>query len=225
MVLLLILVGVAFELALPGVGDARARVAKRLRSHHGEIAPSTVPTKLVDAVVAVEDKYFYSNVFVNVFYGAARAAFAALSQNGGDPGGSTIEQQLAKQLYPHGNGVGGALDEIGLGIKLSLSYTKSQIIAMYLDSVYYGNGYWGDETASKGYFGVPPDRLSWAEASLLAGLIQAPSAYDPLQHYSVAKKRQREVLDQLVSSHFLTKAKAREVFRAPLPLTINPRTL
>ncbi|MBS1860493.1 MAG: transglycosylase domain-containing protein [Actinobacteria bacterium] len=135
-----------------------------------------------------------------------------------DPGGSTIPQQLAKRLYPHGGGVWGTLEEIGLGVKLALYWSHEQILGMYLNSVYYGNGYWGDVAAARGYFGVSPRRLSWAEAAMLAGLPQAPSAYDPEVHLNLARERQRHVLDQLVVNGHLTEAGADRAFSEPLPL-------
>lgn len=211
------LAGTGFELSLPAVADARARVVAIDRSHGGEAAGLPLPAKLASSVVAVEDEHFYSNVFVNVTEGAGRAAWATL-RRGGDPGGSTIEQQLAKQLYPHGPGLAGTLDEIGLGVKLALAYSKAQILAMYLDAVYFGNGYWGDVAAARGYFGVSPDHLTWAEASLLAGLPQAPSAYDPLHHLALARARQQHVLTRLVVNHVLTRSQANAAYRRPLPL-------
>lgn len=215
-------VGFGYEASLPSVDGAPGRVAAIVRSHRGELGRLPLPARLAKAVVAVEDEHFYSNVFVNVFDGAGRAALASLRRSG-DPGGSTIAQQLAKQLYPHGPGLGGTLEEIGLGVKLSLRYSKPEILAMYLNAVYYGNGYWGDVAAARGYFGTSPDQLTWAEAALLAGLPQAPSAYDPLHHLSLAKQRQRHVLAQLVVNHVLTPRQARAAFRAPLPLRHRPR--
>jgi membrane peptidoglycan carboxypeptidase len=214
---LLSLVGFVFELTLPSVSDAPGRVAAIARTHHAVLGTLPVPTKLAAAVVAVEDEHFYSNVFVNVFDGAARGALAAIRQRG-DPGGSTIAQQLAKQLYPHGTGFSGTLNEIGLGVKLSLTFSKSQILAMYLNSIYYGHGFWGDTAAARGYFGTDPANLSWAEAAMLAGLPQAPSAYDPVEHLALAKSRQRHVLDLLVVNHDLSEAQADAAFRVALPL-------
>ncbi len=212
-----VMAGIGYELSLPGVGDAQARVAAIVHDHGGEVAALPLPTKLAESVVAVEDEHFYSNVFLNVFDGAARATLATIRREG-DPGGSTIAQQLAKQLYPHGPGLAGTLEEIGLGVKLSLSYSKPEILDMYLNAIYYGNGYWGDVAAARGYFGRSPDALSWAQASLLAGLPQAPSAYDPIHHLRLARERQRHVLDQLVANHYLSSAQARAAYRAPLGL-------
>ena len=142
---------------------------------------------------------------------------ASLHSNG-DPGGSTIAQQLAKQIYGKGSGFGTTLEEIGLGVKLELHYSKAEILEMYLNAIYYGNGYWGYASAARGYFGVNPNALNWAEASMLAGLPQAPSAYDPLSHFRLAKQRQRHVLDQLVVNRYLSEAKANAAYRARLPL-------
>jgi penicillin-binding protein 1A len=217
LVLALLLAGTGYELALPGVTNAPVLVAGILRVHHGVAAGPRVPTKLAEAVVSVEDEHYYSNIFLNVFDGAARAALAT-RHTSGDPGGSTIEQQLAKQLYGDGKGLGATLCQIGLGVKLSLSFSKSQILVMYLNATYYGNGYWGDVAAARGYFGTSPDRLDWAEAAMLAGLLQAPSAYDPDTNLALAKKRQREVLDQLVVNQHLTESQAEAAFEETLPL-------
>ena len=220
--LVLAMTGLGYELALPNVGNAEARVAAIVRDHHGELARLPLPTKLAQAVVAVEDEHFYSNVFINVLDGMGRAALASVRRRG-DPGGSTIAQQLAKQVYPHGPGLGGTLEEIGLGVKLALTYSKPEILLMYLNVIYYGNGYWGDVAAARGYFGTSPYRLTWAEAAMLAGLPQAPSAYDPLKHFALAKQRQRHVLSQLVVNHVLTAAQARAAFRAVLPFALARR--
>ncbi len=213
----LVVAGSVYVLSLPGVGNAPARVQRILALHHGVDAGTPPSTKLGDAVVAVEDEHFYSNFLISVLDGAGRAALATL-QASQDPGGSTIPQQLAKQLYGGGGGVGATLREIGLGVKLSLRYSKSSVLGMYLNAVYYGHGYWGDVAAARGYFGKNPNALDWAQAALLAGLPQAPSAYDPLEHLSLARQRQRHVLDQLVANGYLTRGQANAAFREPLSL-------
>jgi membrane peptidoglycan carboxypeptidase len=209
--------GAVYVAALPSVSDARQRVQRLLATHHGTFGGLRPPAKLAAAVVSVEDEHFYANFLINILDGAGRAALAAL-QASRDPGGSTIAQQLAKQLYGHGSGLGATLREIGLGVKLSLSYPKAEILAMYLNAVYYGHGYWGDVAAARGYFGRMPGDLDWAQAAMLAGLPQAPSAYDPLEHYALAKRRQRHVLDQLVANHYLTRRQAQAAYLQPLAL-------
>jgi membrane peptidoglycan carboxypeptidase len=216
--LVLLVAAVSVYLAtLPGVGDAESRVDAILIEHGGRVLPAPPPARLADAVVSTEDESFYDGVILNVASGAGRAAVSAL-QSDEDPGGSTIAQQLAKQLYPHGGGVVGTLEQVGLGVKLSLAYSHEQVLSMYLNSIYYGNGYWGVVAATCGYFGVSPRRLSWGEASLLAGLPQAPTAYDPVYHLRLARLRQRHVLDQLVANGYLSSREADAAFREPLPI-------
>jgi penicillin-binding protein 1A len=217
LVMAALMAGLAYRLALPSVSHAQASVAAIVRAHHGEIGTLSASSKLANAIVAVEDDRFYSNTFVNVLYGAGRAAVATL-HNGGDAGGSTIAQQLAKQLYANGGGLRASLEEMALGVKLSMSYSRAQILNMYLNAAYYGNGDWGDVAAARGYFGVAPARLSWAEAAMLAGLVQAPSAYDPLLHFGLAKQRQLHVLDRLVADHRLTAARRAVAYRERMPL-------
>ena len=216
LLLALLLAGLGYELSLPSVTNAPFLVAEVVHAHGGKIGELPLPKKLAEAEVAVEDEHFYANAFVNVFDGAARAALTSLHSRG-DPGRSTIAQQLAKQIYPSGSGFGGTLEQVGLGLKLSLTYSKDQVLEMYLNAIYYGNGYWGYLNAARGYFGVDPGKLDWSEASMLAGLPQAPSDYDPVRHFALAKQRQRQVLDQLVANHALSAARAAAAYRAPFP--------
>jgi penicillin-binding protein 1A len=175
-IVLIALACAVYLLTLPSVSSAPQRVRTILAAHHEPTRPLPVPTRLVAAVVSTEDEHFYDNVAINVLTGVGRAAVAAL-QTDQDPGGSTIDQQLAKAVYGRQGGVFGTLREIGLGVKLALDFSKRRIIAMYLNSVYYGNGYWGVRAASEGYFRTPPSGLSWGEAAILAGLFSRPPAH------------------------------------------------
>jgi len=211
-ILIAAIAGFLYLSSLPGVGDA-ARRASAATAAHREPAGMPAPGRLVAAVVSVEDEHFEDNVAVNVLSGVGRAGLAAVD-GGGDPGGSTIEQQLARELYPGGS----TLQDIGLGVKLALRYDKAQIMRMYLNVSYYGHGFWGVAEAARGYFATTPAHLTWAEAAMLGGLLQAPSDYDPLTHYALARGRERHVLRQLVVNHHLTARQATAIFAAPLPL-------
>ncbi|HLI61270.1 MAG TPA: biosynthetic peptidoglycan transglycosylase [Solirubrobacteraceae bacterium] len=200
--------------SLPGVGDAQRRARAIMRAHH-ERAGMPVPSRLAAAVIATEDEHFDENVVLNVATGIARAGLAVL-EGQSNPGGATIDQQLAKALYGQPGGQLGVLREIGLGIKLGASYSHRAILAMYLNVNYYGNGLWGVRQAAAGYFDTTPGRLTWAQAALLAGLLQAPSAYNPLRHPALARQRRRHVLAQLVANHDLTAARAAAAARQPL---------
>jgi membrane peptidoglycan carboxypeptidase len=213
----LALAGTIYVVTLPSVSNAPARVRAILAEHGEPTAPLPAPARLDAAVVATEDEHFYDNVVINVLAGAGRAALATF-QTDQDPGGSTIDQQLAKNLYGRRAGVLGTLREIGLGVKLALTYSKQQMLRMYLNTVYYGNGYWGVRAAARGYFHTSPAELTWGEAAMLAGLLQAPSAYDPETDYALGRSRQWHVLAQLVVNHYLSHAQAATAFAAGLPL-------
>jgi penicillin-binding protein 1A len=209
LVMVLVVAGVVYLESLPNVGNAETR-ARQIMASHREAGGMPAPGRLVDAAVSVEDEHFYDNVAVNVASGMGRALVAAV-EGGGDTGGSTIDQQLAKQIYG-----GSALRDIGLGVKLALAYSPRQIVAMYLNVAYYGNGYWGVTQAARGYFGATPARLTWGEAAMLGGLLQAPSSYDPLAHPALARTRERHVLSQLVVNHYLSARMATAALAAPL---------
>jgi membrane peptidoglycan carboxypeptidase len=202
--------------SLHGVGDASRLARADMRSHH-EGGAMPVPRRLAAAVIATEDEHFDEHVVVNVATGIGRAGLALL-EGETNPGGATIDQQLAKALYGESGGVLGVLRQIGLGVKLGTTYSHHAILAMYLNVNYYGNGYWGVRQAAEGYFGTAPTRLTWPEAAMLAGLLQAPSAYDPLEHPELARERQRHVLSQLAANHDLSPRQAAAAARARLPL-------
>ncbi len=202
--------------SLRSVSDA-PQLARSQMAGHAEGTATPVPRRLAAAVIATEDEHFDEDVVVNVAAGIARAGLAVL-EGQTNPGGATIDQQLAKALYGDAGGVLGVVRQIGLGVKLGADYSHHAILAMYLNVNYYGNGYWGVRQATEGYFGTAPARITWPEAAMLAGLLQAPSAYDPLHHLALARRRQRHVLAQLVANHDLTARQAAADARAKLPL-------
>src|SRR5438105_2221429 len=160
-----------------------------------------------DATVAAEDASFYSNPGINV-KGLTRATLENLKP-GGDflkgTGGSSITQQLVKQIYftseeRQQRSFTRKLREAVLAIKLTNEYDKDQILEWYLNEIPYGGVFTGIEAASQGYFGVSAKDLTLAQAAFLAGLPQSPSEYDPFAHPDAAKARQQEVLD-LMAKH------------------------
>lgn len=204
--------------SLPAVDDVLVREhAIDARSGTGPVRVKA-SMKIARSIVAVEDERFLEHGAIDAL-SVARAIRVSLSGSG-DPAGSTIAQQLAKVLYAEPESLIGRLRSIGLAAKLEHRYSKNQILELYLNSIYLGHGFYGLNTASHGYFRTSPDQLSWAQASLLAGLAQAPSAYDPLRHLALARARQRQVLAQLVDNHVLTPDAARRVARDQLHLSV-----
>lgn len=202
--------------SLPAVGDAAAR-ARAIDARSGtRPVLITRHERIAEAIVAVEDERFYAHGALDLL-SVARVIRTSLIGSG-DPGGSTISQQLAKVLYHEPATLLGRLRAIGLAAKLEDRYSKAQILGMYLNSIYFGHGYYGVGAASHGYFGRSPGALTWNQASLLAGLPQAPSAFDPFRSPHRARERQAEVLAQLVDNHVLSATAARVAARTPLGL-------
>jgi membrane peptidoglycan carboxypeptidase len=201
-------------LASPSVSDAPRLVAADLAAHHAPSDDGVIPARVADALLATEDSRYYHDPALDPL-GVGRAVLGMVTSNGND-GGATIEQQLAKMLYAPGTGLGSELKQVGVAFRLDASYSKRQILAMYLDEAYFGDGAYGVTAAAEHYFGLSPGQLSWAQASLLAGLVQAPTEYDPHGHLTLAKGRQAHVLGRLVAVGDLTSAQATRIYGEPL---------
>ncbi|MEP7035280.1 MAG: biosynthetic peptidoglycan transglycosylase [Dermatophilaceae bacterium] len=202
----------------PSVAGAEQLVRARLSAQHApELAALPRPDRVGQALIATEDSRFFWTPGIDPI-SVVRAGIAAVTRSG-ETGGATLEQQLAKNLYfPHDEGLVSKVREAELALKLDASYSKNDVLRMYLADVYFGHGLYGLPAAAHGYFGMTPAQLRWPQASMLAGLVQAPSAYDPISHLSAGRQRQRHVLDRLVSVHVLSAAQAGAAYAAPLGL-------
>lgn len=222
LVILMLALAVAWQLT-PSVGDLRQRIAAHLAAHGAQpLAQLPSPDRVGQAIIATEDSRFYQHPGVDAL-GLGRALLAPLLGQG-DLGGAALDQQLAKVVYtPDASGVATKAEDAVLALKIDQAYPKEEILRDYLSAVYFGHGYYGVDAASRGYFARSPGQLSWAQASLLAGLVQAPSSYDPIQHLPLARQRQRLVLDRLVATGVLTQAAADAAYHAPLGLRTSAR--
>lgn len=192
----------------PDVADAEARARGLAAEHHVQDVGLPVPDHVAAALVATEDSRFYSHHGLDTL-GVLRAGLGALNPGGTDSGGATLDQQLAKNLYTGGaSSTWDKVQQAGLALKLDHTYAKVAILEMYTQVAYFGHGYYGLAAASCGYFGLGPDLLDWAQSTLLAGLVQAPSAYDPVTHPDLARSRQSAVLTRLVDTGTLSAAGA-----------------
>jgi penicillin-binding protein 1A len=219
LLLLLVTALTAIVLRAPSVSNAPQRVAAILAAHNAPSDGGVVPTKVATALLATEDSRYYHDLALDP-RGVTRAVIGVVTSNGND-GGATIEQQLAKMLYAPGTGITAELKQVGVAFRLDQRFSKHTILAMYLDAAYFGDGSYGVTAASEHYFGVAPDQLSWAQATLLAGLVQAPTSYDPHGHLSQARARQSHVLARLVATHTLTQAEANQIFESPLDPAVS----
>ena len=179
---------------------------------------SQVAPGMQRATIAVEDHDFYRHGGIDLL-SILRAAGQDLFQGRIAQGGSTITQQLAKNIYLSSDrSILRKLDEAILAVELEHRYSKSQILEAYLNRVYYGNESYGVEAAAQTYFGTHAADLSTAQASFLAGLPAAPSDLDPYVNLAGAKNRQHTVLAAMVRAHQLTQAQAEAAFAQPLRL-------
>jgi membrane peptidoglycan carboxypeptidase len=202
----------------PSVADAQARVREFAARDGATHLNAPVPRLFAESIVASEDARFYAEPGIDPI-GIVRAGWTTLTHSGTDAGGSTLSQQLVKMLYTGGHsGLADDIEQVALAVKLNLHYSKTQILQMYAATVYFGHGFYGLHDAACGYFGVPPSGLTLTQASVLAGLVQAPSAYDPLRHPALARSRQQYVLDRLLATGKISPAQARAAATAPLDL-------
>lgn len=175
-----------------------------------------IPLVLQQATIAVEDSRFYRHPGFDV-EGILRALLVNLQTGEVLEGGSTITQQLAKNLFLRQEKTfGRKAEELALAISLEVHYSKEEILALYLHSIYYGSGAYGINEASRIYFDKAPSQLSLAEAALLAGLPNAPSLYSPYVDLQAAKNRQAVVLQAMIRNGFIGPQKAAEARTAPL---------
>ncbi len=174
-------------------------------SRSGWLAPEALPQTLMDATLAAEDHRFFYHPGVDPL-ALSRALWRDLRAMRFAEGGSTLTQQVAKQLMNRKRGVGGKLGEMVLALRLEHRMTKRAILALYLNLAPYGNQYAGAQAAALGYFGVLASSLTPAQAAFLAGLPQSPTALDPYRHLASAQKRQKLVLSLMRRSGFLGRA-------------------
>ncbi|NIK76278.1 penicillin-binding protein 2A [Paenibacillus castaneae] len=175
--------------------DGSGQEATRISFNKIEgIGYDAIPKHMVDAVVAVEDKRYFEHTGMDM-RAIGRAFLTNFTEGGTVQGGSTITQQLAKNVFLSQERTWSRKwNEVLLAKKIEESYSKQEIMEMYLNQIYYGEGAWGIKRAAYTYFGKEVDQLTIAESALLAGLVKAPSALTPYKHLDKAKERRDIVL-------------------------------
>ncbi|HGJ2556629.1 TPA: penicillin-binding protein PBP2A [Streptococcus pneumoniae] len=182
--------------------DREEKEAGALSGQKGTYVELTdISKNLQNAVIATEDRSFYKNDGIN--YGRFFLAIVTAGRSGG---GSTITQQLAKNAYlSQDQTVERKAKEFFLALELSKKYSKEQILTMYLNNAYFGNGVWGVEDASKKYFGVSASEVSLDQAATLAGMLKGPELYNPLNSVEDSTNRRDTVLQNMVAAGYIDK--------------------
>lgn len=184
-----------------------------------EVAP-----QVIEATLAAEDKRFYKHGGVD-FYASLRAFKQMLFKQRIVSGASTISMQLARLLYGHGHAWHSKFGQAFNALRIEHTLSKNEILEQYLNRVFYGAGAIGIEAACKQYVGKPNQHLSLAEASLLAGLIQAPSRYNPFNNFELAKSRQQKVLTLLYENGTISEAEYNRALVEQIILNKNKKAL
>ena len=167
-----------------------------------------IPKDLQKAIVAVEDARFYTHDGYDL-KGITRATVDNIEAGEIEEGGSTITQQLAKNLFLSGEqSFARKAEELLLAREIEKNFNKDKILEFYLNTIYFGSGYYGIYAAAEGYFGKEAKDLTLAESAMLAGLPNAPSLYSPYVNFKLAKQRQMKVIDSMLREKVITASQA-----------------
>lgn len=201
----------------PSGADIQARVEAVTRSHGVVLLrPNEVPRLLAEAVVATEDERFYSHHGIDSI-GLGRALLYDATSFCLCQGGSTITEQLVKDVYLGGSDLGyHKFEDMALALKVEGVLSKDQIMADYLSEIPTGLGRYGVSAAACAYFDAPLSGLSLGQYALLAGVTQAPSVYDPTVNPDAALARRSEVLSDLLADHYISAGQARTAALEPV---------
>ncbi len=206
--------------------DGKTELARisDVNGNRESVALKDIPDSLQKAVIAAEDRSFYTNKGVSPS-GIARAVWQGLRGSDAQSGGSTITQQYVKNFYlTQDKSLTRKFKEIIISIKIDQQHSKDQILEDYLNTIYYGRGAYGVKTAAKAYFGKDQKDLTPAESAVLASVINAPSLYDPAlgpKQQANLKSRMGYVLDGMVTEGWLSPAERAKI--TDVPATIPPQ--
>ena len=192
------------------------QIAVRGAAYAPPVQVDELPPYLADAVLAIEDRRFYHHFGVDPI-GLMRALVTNLRQGRVVQGGSTLTQQLAKNLFlSNERTYKRKLQEVMLALWLEGRFSKKEILSLYLNRVYFGRGAWGVEAASRRYFGKPARDLTLGESALIAGLLKAPNRYSPTADLARAERRATVVLDVMVKTGRISAEERAAAFAAPV---------
>lgn len=186
---------------------------EKIMKDYTYVKKEDLPKDYLNAVVAVEDHRFYDHGAVD-FIGILRAIFVNLKNQELQEGGSTITQQVAKNLYfmdDSSQVFRRKLAEVFVSIDLQNKYDKEQILEIYANTINFGNGFYGINEACQGYLHKKPSEMTLAEATMMAGIPNAPSVYAPTVNKDLCKQRQKKVIQSMVENKYITQEEADKI--------------
>lgn len=223
-ILLLILIGISIGLLLIGKGYDMYKEAiqetpleekvEEIKSKANYTKISELPQMYLDAVISVEDHRFYKHSGIDVI-AIGRALINDIKAMDFVEGGSTITQQIAKNEYfTQEKRITRKIAEVFMAFEIEKNYSKNEILELYINTIYFGNGYYNIKDACEGYFGKSLNEMTTAECIMLAGIPNAPSVYNPKENPKLAKERQKQVADKMVEYGYLTEEEETEILES-----------
>ena len=186
-------------------------MVQEIRSQKSYTKISNIPDIYKDAVIAVEDHRYYDHKGIDII-AIGRALLNDIRARELVEGGSTITQQLAKNMYfTQDKTLTRKIAEVFMAKKIESNYNKEEILELYVNYIYYGSGYYDIKSASRGYFDKEPQDLTEGESIMLAGIPNAPSVYNPKVSPKLARERQKQVIDKMIKYGKLSEGKADEI--------------
>ena len=184
---------------------------EEIKSKEKYVELSELPNTYLNAVISVEDHRFYNHSGIDVI-AIGRAIINNIKAMKFAEGGSTITQQLAKNVYfTQKKELTRKVAEVFMSWKIEDNYSKDEILELYINTMYFGNGYYNIMDACEGYFRKSPHEMTDGECIMLAGIPNAPSVYNPKENPKLAKQRQRQVADKMVEYGYLSEEEAEEI--------------
>lgn len=222
-ILLLILIGISIGLLLIGKGYDMYKEAiqetpleekvEEIKSKANYTKISELPQMYLDAVISVEDHRFYKHSGIDVI-AIGRALINDIKAMDFVEGGSTITQQIAKNEYfTQEKRITRKIAEVFMAFEIEKKYSKNEILELYINTIYFGNGYYNIKDACEGYFGKSPNEMTDGECIMLAGIPNAPSVYNPKENPKLAKERQKQVADKMVEYGYITEEEEEEILK------------
>ena len=186
-------------------------MVKNIQSNDKFVSISEMPKDYVNAVIAVEDRRFYKHNGVDII-SIGRAIVTDIKNMEMIEGGSTITQQIAKNnMFNQERNLDRKFAEIFASLDIEKACTKDEIFELYVNTCYFGDGYYCIKDAAEGYFKKEPKDMDLNESTLLAGIPNAPSIYAPTKNPDLAKERQGQVIDKMIKNNYLTKEQAKSI--------------
>lgn len=183
-----------------------------IRNNYFFVSINQVPKDYINAIIAVEDHRYREHGAIDMI-GIGRAIVINLKNRELREGGSTITQQVAKNLYfsTEETIVRRKIAEMFMAIDLENQYSKDDILELYINTIYFGNGYYGIKQACNGYLNKEPKDMNLAESTMMAGIPNAPSVYAPTVNKELCKERQNKVINSMVEHEYITSTEAMEI--------------